>query len=467
MLEFDVVVRPRTRVECVSLGFLLGKRYFLPLGLTALLGGVVPCVVALAVGFWWQRWLLALVVFVWLRVLVEAPVGLVLARLSAGERWSWRLIGQAYWQGWYGGLWAELFWRRFSVGGRYVRFAVGCLEGLSGEAREKRLAFLQRWHGQVPFSTVWGLAWLENVLFVAVLLIVNGFVDWVFVREFFLLIREPVVGFWLIGLLVGVLAAVSCVMSVFFVCIGFVFYLNQRIVSEGWAVALDLQALARRLLVVLLVAVVGLGGAPLVQAQERESDAQFLQGLVDDAQLSPLMVKKSPIYEREKRDGEVLAGYEGWLKNNRWRGVDGLRVLIVLALVGLGVLAVWAVRRFRWQRVAVAPLAVEGAGGLVRVLASESLDRGAVERLLAQGQYVAALAVLYRLAIVSVRAEVAVADAPSVCVEKVRLCDEQAVVGFFSDLSVLWVAVAFAGQGVEREAVEALWRRFQQLWGAL
>lgn len=466
--QLDFVVRPRTIPEVVSLGFLIGKRHFLPLWLASVLGGLLPLLLGGGILVSLGRWELALLLVWWLRPLQERPVLLLLSRLIMNEPWTLSLIGQVYRDSWRGGgiMMALLMWP-FNTNVRVMKLAVTLLEGVSGQQKRERLRYLSKeWNAKVPVSTLYGLQCLE------VALILTGF----FILDMFLpethdLERTMVTlllwlqSEWTSMILLLFASIAASIMVVFYVSVAFMMYLNQRVISEGWAVALDLQSLARRLSLVLVMVWVGWMGVvhPAQANTHHPDDTAYLQSIVDNPEVSPFTQRKVPVKKSQKAEStrsEVP-------KQEAFQNVDWMRFLIIVGLLVLTALVVMVLLRYRWQGGRMVRRD-EKQQASVRLGTGQMVELEVVQRarkLLAQGQTMAALALLYRGAIARVDVGLEISDAPTACEMRVKNHGVVSVVNYFMGLSGVWVGAAFAGKMPEPLQVNALIDEFQALWG--
>lgn len=445
MQALDIVVRNRNYHEAVSLGFMLGKRYFLRLWLWMLPLWLLVFVLVASVGGLTENWGMALLLFWWLRPLYEPIALLALSRLvfqptsASVSRGDYMSALRA--------VWREVLWHRLGVGSRVCRQCVSLLEGLQGKARRDRWRFLAH-QGQLGFAVQFGLSMMESVMIISVLLFIHSFLpdDWSSWMWRLRLVESPY--FYLVLFVLS--AVVASIGSVFFVSIGFALYLNQRIVSEGWAVALSLKALAEKVMkmVPMLLLVVMMGFAVNGnQAMASTVDSQqVMEAVLHEDKVSPL--RQSYYTSSSERKTQKM-----W----NWQMGEVSRVVVIVSLVFL----VCMIGVMIWRRQRLIMASVQQNHRLVSGKSSADLSLVDIERLLAEGQVTEAIGALFRTG--CVRLNVMKSDCERVCVLKAQ-AENTAVADFFATITRLWQRTAFAGDTPAIAEVQVAMQQFRQAW---
>ena len=287
MRQLTIKVRARANKEALNLGFMVARRYGFSLLLAILPLWAVA--VALALAVWWLSGepLWAVVVLWWLKPLYERPPLLRLSRLVFQEKTDfWREQRSAFARG----IVAELTVLRLARLAAPVRHALHLLEQVSGrDYRERRRFFSGSGasNGLLFLLMLLEMAWLFAMLY----LLPSFDIDWTLYYSDYDAFHQA--AYWLyasIALLYFPLAALT---TLLYVACGFMAYLNRRIISEGWALALDLQALAARLPALLLA--VGLAfaliAAPPAQAVDAAQDKAWIEARVNDPEKGPYTMR--------------------------------------------------------------------------------------------------------------------------------------------------------------------------------
>lgn len=244
-----VALRPRSNWEATDLGIALTRRHAgtiwrawalvtLPVLLLLNLGAALIDEVWIATLLFW--WLKPVFDRVPLYILSRAVFG---ATPSVGEavraqlRWGWR------------GMFGWLTWRRLHPA-RSLLLPVDLLEGLKGPRRRERVRVLQRAASGTSMLTTLLAVNMEMMLSFSIFLLVLMFVPVEFFSEAAqqvwatLFENPPVWGQCLVNL-VGWIA--MSLIEPFYVGAGFGLYLNRRTQLEAWDVELAFRRLAARL----------------------------------------------------------------------------------------------------------------------------------------------------------------------------------------------------------------------------
>ncbi|MBB3104072.1 hypothetical protein FHR87_002484 [Azomonas macrocytogenes] len=247
MLRPEIEPRPRSAWEALDLGVLLARRH------AALLMGTwtivsLPLFVMLTALFWRQP-TAAILLFWWLKPLLERLPLYILSRTLLGETptpgQSLKALPGQLRKQWF----AALTSRRLNAR-RSFELPVTQLEGLGGRERKRRLAILNRQDGRKAFWLTLAGMHLEAMLWMGLLTLL------------YVLLPQPLVDtlnwqglleqndsnwLWMEHLSNLCYALVLIVWEPIYVACGFSLYLNQRTNLEGWDIEWVFRRLAQRL----------------------------------------------------------------------------------------------------------------------------------------------------------------------------------------------------------------------------
>lgn len=248
LTDASVAIRPRTAWEAIDLGVLLARRHLgLLMASWALL--TLPFF-ALFSALLWQYPGLAVLLFWWLKPAWERLPLYILSRALFGDTPTLKEAFKALPQLLKPQLLASLTWRRLSPT-RSFDLPVLQLEGLSGQARSKRLVVLgQRHAGASAWLTVFGVH-LEMLLWAGLLAL--GYllvpqqlqIEWSWQA---LIDAGNGEQLWLEHLSNLAYALILVFWEPIYVACGFTLYLNRRTDLEAWDVELTFRRLRQRLL---------------------------------------------------------------------------------------------------------------------------------------------------------------------------------------------------------------------------
>lgn len=383
--DASVAIRPRTAWEAMDLGVLMAREHRLLLMSSWTL--VTLPVFALLTALLWKYPSAAMFLFWWFKpafdrlplyILSKALFGETPSLKQAVRQWP-RLLNHQ--------LLASLTWRRFSLSRSFV-MPVSQLEGLDGEARQKRLGVLQQRNaGAARWLTTVGVH-LEIGLWFGCMALFYLFIpqqlelDWDWQR---LALATGSEGVWLEHLSNAFYALILVFWEPIYVACGFSLYLNRRTVLEAWDLELVFRRLRQRLSNVapLLLLVIGLTwlsfNSPAMADEAKplppQNASQSIKSLLDKPPFkNPETVtryrfdKEKPVVKNKAHsDGKLPAWLQALLDNfnsNTFKHVaQGLEVLLWSLLVGGLALLVWRyrdwLRAFVGQRRARMPKAAK------------------------------------------------------------------------------------------------------------
>lgn len=475
-------IRRRSPWEGVDLGFVMARRWFLPLWrlwwVTALPVTLLAVVLLhespLAVGVvvWWCKPLYEPLLLFWLgrRLFGEEPT----LRAALGQ-WRTVLLPR---------LFSNLTLRRLSPN-RSFYLPVSHLEGLRGKPRLQRLRVLGRAQRAGSWLTIVG-AHIEFILEYSLLALVLYLVPGeLWSAQFFTLVSSsetPILwllnGFWLLAM---------SVFAPFYVAGGFALYLTRRAELEAWELELAFRRMAPRfkpapaggaaLLGALLLAGTLLPGADVAAREAAALTHAEAQRLVTEVLADEAFGKN-----RQERywkyigpEREAAADEDGDEERvTWWLGMLAEvieYVLWVAAAVAAGWLLLHLLRLLDWlpqRRAAAAAAPPEVLFGMPVTPESLPADvAAAVAALRAQGQPRAALSLLYRAALVRLLhahgVRVPAGATEGECRRLVGGTRPAAEAAYFTRLTAAWVRCAY-GHAMPADAalaeLTAGWQQF-------
>lgn len=367
--DASVVIRPRTSWEAMDLGVLMAREHrVLLMSSWALVS--LP-VFALLTALLWKYPSTAVFLFWWFKPAFDRLPLYILSKALFGEtptlqqavsQWP-RLLGSQ--------LLASLSWRRLSLSRSFV-MPVSQLEGLDGQARQKRLGvLLQRNAGAARWLTTIGVH-LEIGLWFGCMALFYLFIpqtvemDWDWQR---LALATSSQGLWLEHLSNAFYALILVFWEPIYVACGFSLYLNRRTVLEAWDLELVFRRLRQRLssvapLLLLMIGLVLLPASPPVMADvsappkqlSPQNASQSIKALLEQPPFkNPETVtryrfgeEKPAIKNKSPGDAKTPAWLKALLDNlnsNSLKHIaQGLEVLLWGLLMGGLILLVWRYR---------------------------------------------------------------------------------------------------------------------------
>lgn len=467
MQSLTIKVRARTAKEVVNLGFIVARRYFFAALFALLPAWAITSLLALIVALYSGSATVAIIIVWWLKPLYERPVLLRLSRDLFAQPCTWRESQKAIFApAW----WAELTYLRPFASMRIVRHAVIILETLSGKEKRDRLRFFRR-HAHIDLGALLLLSVAELGFILTVILLIPNLpeIPWhlaAYDEEAF---RLQTV--WLSTLIAVLYAPAAALMSIFFVSIGFMYYINQRVIDEGWALALDLQALATRLsrsvlALFLTILLVGFSFTPppayAISEQERQQDHARVEALINDPALGPYRMRRIPA---AKKSSAPLNHSDFSLSAEITRAF-----FIIIAVAALfRTLSIIMRRSFRLPSLQpTKSLPASAAAAIHRhdALHAENLD--VAWQFCKNGNMTAALAIIYGRLLAAPELHRLPAflrgESESEYLARSRGQTPPAHHDFVRDLLTLWQKAAYAHQPLPEAEVANVIQRYRTLW---
>lgn len=495
--KISVQVRPRNPYEAIDLGFVMARQWYLPLILLWLL----PALPVMAVSYvvFMQQPLWALLLVWWLKPLLEAIQLRFISEKLFDDSVHWRQtlrdarhIALHQW-------FAKLVTQRLAFA-RSFNMPVGELEQLTGKRRQQRLDTLHRGAGSSGLWLTFAGHSIETILVFAVFS-----TAWMFIPmemdidfELDMLFSSPLLfpTITIAGFIAMTLAAP------FYVCAGFMLYINRRTWLEAWDIELTFRQLSNDYakpiktmgMLALLLSISGLLTLPQpaqAELSREESQQRIIEILEADAfheikeeERWRWIDKPEP---EEVEDGNWLTRFGEWIVD-KLKGLDGIGdagsvvdpiisgLEILLWAVVIAIIA-YLIYRFRGVR---APELKLGKGSRAPPpshlfgleLNQDSLPEdiiAAAQSLWQQQQFRQALSLLYRAALTYLVHERHLPlNSSHTEQECLRLCllHEPTQRGqVFQSLTQHWIKLAYAHQPLTDQEFLSLcesWHRFEQ-----
>lgn len=335
-LQFEV--RPRRHFEAVDMGFLLVRKWWIPM-LLYWLEWSLPLFLALTVLF--ESVVLSLIVVWWLQPIFERKPLIYLSLAVFGESPTYSSVRQATSAN---GLLRMVSIQRFSLMRSFFA-PVYALESPESGRRRSRFDELRLNVGRVATGLTAFAFVLQFVLWIGLLLVMEAFVPSEFGSLLPLFGDGESQGEWL-KYVIGTAAFVAlAVIAPFYVAAGFTLYLNRRIELEGWDIELGFKRLIARVAPVLLV-LVSLNACLPVLAEEAtplDSSALESQRLIDE-------VLSDEDFNTYRTKWRIQLGGDEVEPPRSVPGLEALlslleTIFVILLWVGLALLAAWIVHR--------------------------------------------------------------------------------------------------------------------------
>jgi len=239
--NLQIALAQRTPWQATDLGFQVARQHYKPMLLISL---TLTCILSLLLWALCQNAVYACLLLFWFKPIIERPLLFFISRAIFADAPTikesfFSLTGQA------NRLWFKtLFIHRFSIS-RSFNDPVVLLEGLAGEARSNRLRVLHNSSNGSGWLSMLGIHIeyaIQMAMFVLPLILLpSGVIDVDF-SQFFETDNSAVAALTLITYTVAV-----ALVAPFYVCCGFILYLNQRTHLEAWDIELGFKKIAHRL----------------------------------------------------------------------------------------------------------------------------------------------------------------------------------------------------------------------------
>lgn len=456
MQALDLKVRLRSDNEAFNLGLMLARRYYFALLLAAL--PLWSLCLGLGLVFWYGKGspLYLLLLLWWLKPLYERPMLLRLSRLIFQQAVDVKIEQKAaFASGWL----AEMTYLRLFRGLAPIRHAVNCLEDLRGKEKRERLRFFARGAAGAMRALL-----LISLLETALLLIGAWLFFDVSIHNLAAFLQRLLYAPEELHLFLALAyVPLSLLVSPFYIGAGFMDYLNFRMISEGWVVALDMRRLAARLLPCVVALILGLCvfAAPptyAVNAADVAADRAWVQAEVESkngpygqARLNP---KDGSLDLPNLPNGDFSQAV-------KW-GLIGLSALLLLWIV-------WQIARGGGAVALRSPTAARPKAEISFAERQAALETLAAARQYANsGELLKAVAILYghwrqdfhHYRLPAINSD----ETESEYFARIQNQASGAQAQFLQQLFALWQQGAYAKRSLDKVAVLHLLDSYQGLW---
>lgn len=491
--KIDIVVNGKTATQAVNLGFITARRYY-PTLLKAGFIAVTPFfLVATLIVLFFEHYLSASLLIWWGKPYYDRVILLQGSRLLFREQVSVSDIFRSLKTALTPGLVANLTWGRFSFI-RGVSLPISQLEKQSGKAYRSRVNAIGQSSKSTMSSVTIGLLHFDMFLYINLFLLVlmllpeaqrSGAGTWFISGK--IDADNPMQ--WLVILMLFCQSIGSVVIEIFYVMIGFMLYLNNRITMEGWGIELGFKRMAERLggvskKSVMLLNIVGLSLIlGLVAMPQRgvsaenasilvspEKDKAQLKAILQDDDISPFVPTVEWKKKNDKDEAEAPKKTRTSSTKNMKEIADAMKFIIIAAVVIMGLLGVYQYRAI-WQFISGSKKIEEDNSpqvmfGLAVTPDSLPQDVGkAAKQLWVDGDFLGALSLLYRSSLSSLingyQANIKESHTEGDCLRigKDYLPDDS--YHCFAELTALWQNVVYAHHSPDADVVEALINQWQ------
>jgi hypothetical protein len=343
--DIAIALRRRTPWEAMDLGLTMLQRWWRQVYPPFLIVAVPLMAASIAIGWYYERAWVALVLLWWLKPLYDRVVLHVLSRAVFGELSGTRATLGA-WKEWLGtGLVTALTFGRIGFA-RSFNLPVRQLEGQTGrDARERRAVLGRRVGSYSSWLTFACLAIEILVLWGSFGLLAQLFLpakadDSKSVLELFFGDTEDPGEVFAFDDAFAWSAAIL-VLEPFYVAAGFALYLNRRTLLEGWDIEVALRRIAQRYaatVILMVVSALGVLAVDPVHAQEKDPKREIAEVLKAKEFGYTREVKRWQARERDEKVGELDID---WLLALGYALAKAGQVLLWIAAGALIAYALW------------------------------------------------------------------------------------------------------------------------------
>lgn len=477
-----VALRPRTNHEAIDLGFVLARRYYWQLLLIWLVGALPVTILSYALLWDHKGW--ALFVVWWLKPWYERQQLYYLGMRLFDQPITLAEAIKGYWSRDLRNIAWSLTLGRLSIS-RSFNASVSLLEGLSGKARKQRLKALHR-QGNSPELLIFMCSVLEAMIALTPISLslsmippeLLQFVDWE--SLLFYVTNSKWVNLALHLCIVVAMALIS----VFFTASGFSLYINRRTHLEGWDIELQFRQIAEKarstigMLAISVLAgwlALGVVTSPDAMAQSNqlaESTRAQIETVLGDKAFGYTRTVTRWVPNKESQNQPARRQNDNVNIPNLSAGGGFLKFVSLLAIfIAIIAVVLFLARNSHWfgreslqsrrrkdLPVEVFGLAVDEAS-LPDDVSSEAM------RLIEQGDYRAALSLLYRASLskLMTRGDLVIDDASTEgeCLRQVRGTIDREAEDYFTQLTRGWQRQAYAHESMPIEQLTQLVKRWR------
>ncbi len=492
--KIDITLNQLTPAQAVNIGFITARRYYSKLFLSGLIA-ILPVflLAVLSVIFFDANALAGLLIW-WLKPFYDRVILLQGSRLLFRENVSLTDIIKSLKTALFNGLFANLTWRRFSFI-RGLSLPVSLLEQQSGKTYRQRVKILGR-KGQGTMSSVTiGLLHFDMFLYFNLFLLLLMLLPETQRELLWELFTDRNYGgtpHWF-TIMTLCFQSISCIIiEVFYVMIGFMLYLNSRIVMEGWGIELGFKRMAERLSglskkVLLFINIIGISvilGLSVMPSDaisadnsqvivNTKTDKVILKSILQDPEINPYhtVTEWEAKNAEKKKEKEEIKPKD--FPNADFGNVAEIIRAIIIGVVIIIVLIVLYRYRYLLQGFSLGKKEENDSPQILFGLAvtpdslPENIEQTA-HHLWQKGDFLGVLSLLYRSCLSSLindyQANIRESHTEGDCLNigKKHLPDEK--YHYFHQLTKLWQSVVYAHQQPDSDNINTLIYQWQAIF---
>ncbi|PID66144.1 MAG: hypothetical protein CR975_04445 [Gammaproteobacteria bacterium] len=491
--NIDITVNHQTPAQALNLGLITARRYY-PTLFIAGLAAITPffCLAVLLVLLFDANIAASLLIW-WAKPYYDRVILSPGSRLLFRENVSFGDIIRSLKTALSPGLFANLTWQRFSLI-RGLTLPVSLLEKQTGQAYRQRVKIIGR-KGKAGMSSA-----TVVLLHFDLLLYINFFLLLMMllpdsqrsaIWELFSNKNSADMARWFVIMTLFFQSVACLIIEVFYVMIGFMLYLNSRIISEGWGIELGfkrtaerLAGLSKKILLLFhgvgLALLLGLTAVPssAVSADEAqivihpEKDKAQLKTILQNPNINPYT--KVTRWEEKQPKKPEKKEKKDW--ENREMHLDAIAVIMkLLIIVAVTTVVLWGLYRYRafWQLIGGKKKTEADAPQILFGLAvtPDSLPKNiaqAAQVLWQQQDFSGVLSLLYRSCLSGLindyQADIKESHTEGDCLHIGQLHLSAEKYHYFSQLTALWQNVVYAHQPPEAGRVKTMINRWQSVF---
>lgn len=499
--KIDIHLNHLTPAQAVNLGFVTARRYYPTLFLSGVIAIAPVFLLAVLSVLLFDANAIAGLLIWWAKPFYDRVILLQGSRLLFRESVTMTDILKSLKTALSNGLFANLTWGRLSLI-RGLSIPIALLEQQSGKTYRQRINILGRKGKSTMSSVTIGLLHFDMFLYINIFLLVLMFVPESYrntLLDLFTTENYETSQQWFLILTLFFQSIICIVIEVFYVMIGFMLYLNSRVIMEGWGIELGFKRIAERLsnlskIALLLINTIGLSvviGLSVLPTDsfantdsptdsptdkltdnpaiviDTKADKAILKSILQDPEINPYHT----VTEWEAKNAKEKKKKEH--KKRPKVDFDGAAEIIRLVIIGVVIIvAVILLYRYRYlfQGLAFKKKEDNQSPQMMFGLSvtPDSLPKNieqVAHDLWQQGDYLGALSLLYRSylshLINDYNANIRESHTEGDCLRigHNHLSDEK--YGYFKQLTSVWQNVVYAHQQPNTDTVKALidgWR---------
>jgi hypothetical protein len=240
--NLTIKLKHRNAWSAIDLGFLLAREHYWQLLISWMILSLPLFLLIQLFDNEWNFW--GMILIWWLKPFWDRGPLYIISKALFAETVSWKALLKQYRFLLSKNAFAWLTYRRLTPARSYVQPVI-ILEGLTGTALKKRLSGLHYGAGSAPSWLTIACAHFEVILMLGIygliVMLIPAEAD---IDYWEMLSQETASSAYLSNFVTYTCAAL---IAPFYVCAGFMLYINRRILLEGWDIEIQFRLLASRL----------------------------------------------------------------------------------------------------------------------------------------------------------------------------------------------------------------------------